>query len=52
MNETEFFDLLWILLINTDVDYERFWMGDEKEGEIYVKFTNVQKSKEADDVDM
>jgi hypothetical protein len=41
MNETEFFDLLWKLVKHTDVDWEKAHIGDEKDGEIYVKFTNV-----------
>jgi len=63
MNEDEFWPRLYKAFEHTDVDWEKFWLGDEfglysgddpgtKEGVMYIKFTNVQKSKEADDVDM
>ena len=49
MNEEEFWPQLYKAFEHTDVDYERFWMGDEKEGVMYIKFTNVRMSEEGND---
>jgi len=43
MNEDEFWPQLYKAFQHTDVDWGKARIGDEKEGEIYVKFTNITK---------
>ncbi len=41
MTRDEFFNALWELVKDTDVNWEETFVGDEDEGEIYVKFKNI-----------
>ena len=45
LTETELFDRLWEMVKDTDVDWDENFVGDEEEGEIYVKFTNIKKKE-------
>ena len=40
MTRDQFFQRLWDMVQDTDVDYEEL-MDDDGEGGVYVKFTNV-----------
>ena len=45
MSRNDFFDALWDLVKDTNVDYYEVMVGDEEPNEIYVKFTNIKESK-------
>lgn len=47
MTRDEFFNALWGLVKDTDVGWEENFVGDEDEGEIYVKFKNIIDPTEA-----
>ena len=40
MDREVFFDTLWKMVENTDVDYEEL-LDDDGEGGVYIRFTNV-----------
>ena len=40
MTREEFFDALWQMIVDTDVEYEEL-LDDDGEGGVYIKFTNV-----------
>ena len=44
MSKEKFFDALWNLVKDTNVDYFEVIVGDEEPNEIYVKFTNIKES--------
>jgi len=41
MNKQALFDALWDLVKETDVDFLEVYVGDEQDGQIYVRFENV-----------
>ena len=41
MTRDEFFNALWELVKDTDVDWEEM-LDDDGEGGVFVKFTNIQ----------
>lgn len=45
LTETELFDRLWEMVKDTDVYWDENFVGDEEDGEIYVKFTNIKKKE-------
>jgi len=47
MTKEDFFDALWQMIKDTDVDYEEL-MDDDGEGGVYIKFTNIG-TEEMDD---
>ena len=40
MDREAFFDVLWQMIVHTDVEYEEL-LDDDGEGGLYIKFTNV-----------
>ena len=46
MTRTEFFNALWEMVKDSDVD---FWemVDDDGEGSVFVRFTNIQAEKDA-----
>ena len=46
MNKQMLFDGLWDFVKESDVDFVEIYVGDEEEGQGYVRFENI---KEADD---
>ena len=46
MTRTEFFNALWEMVKDSDVD---FWemVDDDGEGGVFVRFTNIQAEKDA-----
>ena len=45
LTNIELFDRLGDMVRDTDVDWAENFVGDEEEGEIYVKFTNIKKKE-------
>ena len=45
MTHEEFFDALWQMVKDTDVDFEEL-LDDGDEGGVFVRFTNVQVADE------
>ena len=41
MSRDEFFNRLRNMVKDSDIDWEENFVGDEKEGELYIKFTNI-----------
>ena len=41
MTKEDFFDALWQMVKDTDVDYQEL-MDDDGEGGVYIKFTNIE----------
>ena len=46
MNKRVLFDGLWDLVKESDVDFLEVYVGDEGEGQIYVRFDNLEESEE------
>ena len=42
MNREEFFNRLCNMVKDSDIDWEENFVGDEEEGELYIKFTNIK----------
>ena len=47
MTRDEFFNRLWEMVKDTDVDFEEL-LDDDGEGGVYVRFTNVRVDDEED----
>ena len=45
MDKQQFFDALFDMLRETDVDFLEIYVGDEAEDEIYVKFDNISNKE-------
>ena len=45
MDKQQFFDALFDMLRETDVDFLEIYVGDELEDEIYVKFDNISNKE-------
>lgn len=43
MSRNDFFDALWDLVKDTNVDYYEVMVGDEEPNEIYVKFKGIEE---------
>ena len=43
MTKQEFFDRLWEMIKDSDVDFEEL-LDDDGEGGVYVKFTNITEN--------
>ena len=41
MSKAELFNRLWNVVKDSDIDWEENFVGDEEEGELYIKFKNV-----------
>ena len=41
MSRDDFFNRLRNMVKDSDIDWEENFVGDEKEGELYIKFTNI-----------
>lgn len=41
MNKRVFFDALWDLLKECDVDFLEVYVGDEDDDQVYVRFDNI-----------
>ena len=46
MDREEFFNALWQMIKDTDVDYQEL-LDDDGEGGVYIKFTNVIVNEES-----
>ena len=46
MDREAFFDALWQMVKDTNVDYQEL-MDDDGEGGVYIKFTNVETEEMA-----
>ena len=46
MSRNDFFDALWDLVKDTDVDYYEVFVGDEEPNEIYVKFKGIEEDED------
>ena len=44
MNRQALFDGLWDLVKESDVDFLEVYVGDEEEGQVYVRFENLEES--------
>ena len=42
MTRDELFNALWELVKDTEIEWEENFVGDEDEGEIYIKFRNIK----------
>ena len=45
MTRTEFFNALWEMVKDSNVDFEEL-LDDDGEGGVFVKFTNIQADEE------
>ena len=45
MTREDFFEALWKMIKDTDVDYEEL-LDDDGEGGVYIRFTNVEVEEE------
>ena len=45
MNKQMLFDGLWDLVKESDVDFFEVYVGDEGEGQIYIRFDNLVESE-------
>jgi hypothetical protein len=45
MNKQMLFDGLWNLVKESDVDFLEVYVGDEGEGQIYIRFDNLVESE-------
>jgi hypothetical protein len=45
MNKQMLFDGLWDLVEESDVDFFEVHVGDEEEGQIYIRFDNLMESE-------
>ena len=43
MNKQMLFDGLWDLVKESDVDFVEIYVGDEEDGQVYVRFENIKK---------
>ena len=43
MDKRVLFDGLWDLVKESDVDFLEVYVGDEEEGQIYVRFENLEE---------
>ena len=48
MDREDFFEALWQMVKDTDVDYQEL-MDDDGEGGVYIKFTNIETEEMDDD---
>lgn len=46
MDKQALFDALWDLVKETDVDFLEVYVGDEQDGQMYVRFENVGADNE------
>jgi len=46
MTRTEFFDALWEMVKDSNVDFEEL-LDDDGEGGVFVRFSNIQVEEEA-----
>ena len=46
MSRNDFFDALWDLVKDTNVDYYEVMVGDEESNEIYVKFKGIEEDED------
>ena len=46
MTREDFFEALWQMVKDTDVDYQEL-MDDDGEGSVYIKFTNIETEEMA-----
>jgi hypothetical protein len=47
MNRQVLFDRLWDLVKESDVDFLEVYVGDEEEGQVYVRFENLEEGEGA-----
>lgn len=45
MDTQMLFDGLWDLVKESDVDFLEVYVGDEEEGQVYVRFENLEESE-------